>query len=144
MRFQMSPNSEAFSNVSVFEIEGLRFRSLQCGREVKTHRKRCVFKWKRISVVQALDNFMNFPLIYRFVGEIHAENWKHCSRWAVTLNEQELQWKIIPLQYLEKVGETNISLYVRHQKIGLGLESSTSSVQRDPECMVRIKTNQKK
>ena len=47
MRFQMSPDSEAFSNVSVFENEGLRFRSLQCGREVKTHRKR----W---CVVQAL------------------------------------------------------------------------------------------
>ena len=54
MRFQMSPDSEAFSNVSVSENEGLRFRSLQCGREVKTYRKRCVFKWKHISVVEAL------------------------------------------------------------------------------------------
>ena len=50
----MSPDSEAFSNVSVFENEGFRFRSLQCGREVKTYRKRCVFKWTRISVVQAI------------------------------------------------------------------------------------------
>ena len=34
-RFQMSPFPKK---------EGLRLRSLQCGREVKTYRKRCVFK----------------------------------------------------------------------------------------------------
>ena len=48
----MRPDSEAFSNVSVSENEGLRFRSLQCGREVKTYRK-------RTSVVEALSNREN-------------------------------------------------------------------------------------
>ena len=52
MRFQVRPDSEAFSNVSVSENEGLRFRSLQCGREVKTYRK-------RTSVVEALSNREN-------------------------------------------------------------------------------------
>ena len=40
--------------------------------------------------------------------------------------------------YSDQVGETNISLYLRHQKIGL---RTASSVQRDPECMTRIKTD---
>ena len=35
---------DAFSNVSVSENESFRFRSLQCGLEVNTYRKRCVFK----------------------------------------------------------------------------------------------------
>ena len=38
-----------------------------------------------------LDNFVSYPLIYKFVGigcvltELHTENWKHRSRWTVTL-----------------------------------------------------------
>ena len=53
LKFQMSPDSEAFSTVSVSENEDLRFRSLQCGREVKMYGKQYIFKCKRISVVEA-------------------------------------------------------------------------------------------
>ena len=37
-----------------------------------------------------LDNFISFPLIYRFAGirhvltELEAKNWKHCSNYTVT------------------------------------------------------------
>ena len=40
-----------------------------------------------------LDNFISFPLIYRFVGirrvltELEADNWKHRSNYTVTLSQ---------------------------------------------------------
>ena len=42
-----------------------------------------------------LDNFISFPLIYRFVGnrcvltKLHTKNWKHRSRWTVTLTDAD-------------------------------------------------------
>ena len=39
-----------------------------------------------------LENFISFPLIYRFAGirfvltELEADNWRHCSNYTVTLS----------------------------------------------------------
>ena len=44
-----------------------------------------------------LENFISFPLIYRFAGirrvltELEADNWKHRSNYTVTLRTSEAQ-----------------------------------------------------
>ena len=56
-----------------------------------------IYKQKKIFkyIHYHLDNFISFPLIYRFVGnrcvltKLHTKNWKHRSRWTVTLTSAE-------------------------------------------------------
>ena len=51
-----------------------------------------------------LENFISFPLIYRFAGirrvltELEADHWKHRSNYAVTLSESDPTLESPPLQ----------------------------------------------
>ena len=75
MRFQISPDSEAFSNVSVSENEGLRFRSLQSGREVKTYNENALVWLKPnnddVTQIDWLNtNFNGYSISSNLIGSV--------------------------------------------------------------------------
>ena len=75
MRFQISPDSEAFSNVSVSENEGHRFRSLQCGREVKTYNENALVWLKPnnddVTQIDWLNtNFNGYSISSNLIGSV--------------------------------------------------------------------------
>ena len=56
-----------------------------------------------------LENFISFPLIYRFAGirrvltELEADNWKHRSNYTVTLRINNMvQYQCVGIPFLEK------------------------------------------